>query len=55
MSFCGRSVQYYETVFQEFSAERNMNLIWDNRMIENRLAVAQQLGEISRIMEHVAR
>ena len=29
--------------------------MWDNRMIENRLAVAQQLMEVSRIMENVAR
>ena len=42
MSFCGRSVQYYHTVFQNFQLEK-MNQIWDNRMIENRLAVAQQL------------
>ena len=53
MSFCGRSVQYYHTVFQNFQLEK-MNQIWDNRMIENRLAVAQQLAEVSRIMEHMA-
>ena len=53
MSFCGRSVQYYHTVFQNFQLEK-MNQIWDNRMIENRLAVAQHLGEVSRIMEHMA-
>ena len=28
--------------------------MWDNRMIENRLAVAQQLMEVSHIMENVA-
>ena len=27
--------------------------MWDNRMIENRLAVAQQLMEVSHIMENV--
>ena len=53
MSVCGRSVQYYEAVFENFQKEKQ-NLIWDNRMIENRLAVAQQLTEISRIMENVA-
>ena len=50
---CPRSVQYYETVTENFQKERQ-NLMWDNRMIENRLAVAQQLMEVSRIMENVA-
>ncbi|MFR8351803.1 MAG: hypothetical protein ACLVB1_03035 [Blautia obeum] len=36
-----------------FQKERQ-NLMWDNRMIENRLAVAQQLMEVSHIMENVA-
>ena len=53
MSVCGRSAQHYEAVFENFQKEKQ-NLIWDNRMIENRLAVAQQLTEISRIMENVA-
>lgn len=53
MSVCGRSVPYCEAVFENFQKEKQ-NLVWDNRMIENRLAVAQQLTEISRIMEHVA-
>ena len=38
---------------EEFREERQ-NLVWDNRMIESRLAVAQQLTEISRIMDHMA-
>ena len=42
-----------ETVKDGFS-RRKQELIWDNRMIENRLAVAQQLSEASRIMEIVA-
>ena len=50
---CPRSVQYYETVAENFQKERQ-NLMWDNRMIENRLAVAQQLMEVSHIMENVA-
>ncbi len=50
---CPRSVQYYEAVAENFQREKQ-NLIWDNRMIENRLAVAQQLMEVSRIMENVA-
>ena len=48
--FCGKSVQYLETVRERFQKERQ-NLIWGNRMIESRLAVAQQLTEISGIME----
>ena len=52
-SICPRSVQYYEAVAENFQREKQ-NLIWDNRMIENRLAVAQQLMEGSRIMENVA-
>lgn len=51
---CGKSVQYLETVRERFQKERQ-NLIWGNRMIESRLAVAQQLTEISKIMEMVAR
>ena len=51
---CGKSVQFLETVRERFQKERQ-NLIWGNRMIESRLAVAQQLTEISKIMEMVAR
>lgn len=53
ISVCGRSVQYLDTVRELFQKEKQ-NLIWGNRMIENRLAVAQQLTEISRIMNMVA-
>lgn len=53
-SVCGRSVQYFDSVCENFQREKQ-NLVWDNRMIENRLAVAQQLTEISRIMEMVAK
>ena len=52
-SVCGRSVQYFEAVSENFQREKQ-NLVWDNRMIENRLAVAQQLTEVSRIMANVA-
>ena len=41
---CGKSVQYLETVKDRFQKEKQV-LIWDNRMIESRLAVAQQLNE----------
>lgn len=45
--------QYYETLGNSYMRERQ-KLIWDNRMIESRLAVAQQLQEMSRIMDMVA-
>lgn len=53
MSVCGRSAQYFDTVCENFKKEKQ-NLVWDNRMIESRLAVAQQLTEISKIMQMVA-
>ena len=53
MSVCSRFVQYYEALKEGFQRERQ-RLIWDNRMIESRLAVAQQLQEMSRIMDMVA-
>ena len=53
MSVCSRFSQYYETIGNSYMRERQ-KLIWDNRMIESRLAVAQQLQEMSRIMDMVA-
>ena len=53
MGVCGKSSQYFQVMGEEFREERQ-NLVWDNRMIESRLAVAQQLTEISRIMDHMA-
>ncbi|GAB6105511.1 hypothetical protein JCM17039_22650 [Blautia glucerasea] len=50
---CCHSVQYLEIVRENFLKEKQ-NLIWSNRMIENRLAVAQQLTETARIMGTVA-
>lgn len=50
---CCRSVQYLECIREKFLKEKQ-NLAWSNRMIENRLAVAQQLTEIARIMGTVA-
>lgn len=50
---CSRPLPYIQTLQECFYREKQ-NLIWDNRMIDNRLAVAQQLSEISRIMEMVA-
>lgn len=53
MGLCGRSVQYFDAVCENFRREKQ-KLAWDNRMIDNRLAVAQQLSEISKIMKMVA-
>ena len=50
---CSRPLPYIQAIQEGFYREKQ-NLIWDNRMIDNRLAVAQQLSEISRIMEMVA-
>ncbi|MBU5479647.1 SpoIIE family protein phosphatase [Blautia sp. MSJ-19] len=51
---CGKSLQYLEIMREQFKKEKQ-NLIWTNRMIESRLAVAQQLTEISGIMGMVAK
>ena len=53
MSVCSRFSQFYETINDGFTRERQ-KLMWDNRMIESRLAVAQQLTEISKILEMVS-
>lgn len=50
---CGRSVQYLDVLRNAFQQEKQ-TLIWTNRMIESRLAVAQQLTEVAGIMEMVA-
>ena len=50
---CGRSAQYLEALKDCFQKEKQ-EMIWGNRMIESRLAVAQQLNEISHIMQQVA-
>ena len=50
---CGKSTAYLAAVKESFGRERQ-KLIWDNRMIESRLAVAQQLTEMSGIMQSVA-
>ncbi len=51
---CCRSASYMEKVVEGFRRERE-NLSWTNRMIEGRLAVAQQLTEISEIMDRMSR
>lgn len=50
---CARGSQFCEAADQELQKEKQ-NLIWDNRMIEGRLAVARQMQEMSEIMEMVA-
>ena len=53
MNVCGRSVQFLDCVKGNFRKEKQ-NLLWDNRMIENRMAVAQQLSEISEIIHRIS-
>lgn len=53
MGKCARAGQFYEESRQYFQKEKQ-NLVWNNRMIEGRLAVAQQLNEVSKIMQTVA-
>ena len=50
---CGKPAQYLDALCERFRKEQQ-DLAWGNRMIENRLAVAQQLAETSRIMQTVA-
>lgn len=50
---CKKYSQYAEILQEEFQKEKQ-NLFWNNRMIENRLAVAQQLTEIAGILRMVA-
>ena len=50
---CGKSPQYLESLRECFQREKQ-EMIWGNRMIESRLAVAQQLNEILHIMRQVA-
>lgn len=51
---CVRSSQYLDVLREQFQQEKQ-TLIWTNKMIESRLAVAQQLTEVAGIMEMVAR
>ena len=53
MSMCGRSLQFLDSVKGNFRKEKQ-NLLWDNRMVESRMAVAQQLSEISRIIGKIS-
>ena len=50
---CQNGARFAEELGHIFTRERQ-NLLWNNRLIEGRLAVAEQLGEVSRIMQQVA-
>lgn len=52
-NMCNKYPQYRDFLQEEFQKEK-MHLFWNNRMIENRLAVAQQLTEISGLLRKVA-
>ncbi len=52
MGGCRRSIQYLDSVYTGF--REKCREVWDNRLIENRLAIAQQLSEVSRIMGAMA-
>ena len=53
MGLCSHSVSFLNVASEGFQKEKQ-NLIWSNRMIESRLAIAQQLTDISYIMKKVA-
>ncbi len=50
---CVHSYQFTQELDHFFQRERE-KLVWDNRMIENRLASAQQFSEIAGMLERVA-
>lgn len=50
---CCKSVSFVDTLTGAFQREKQ-DLIWNNRMIENRLAVALQLTETAKILKRVA-
>ena len=50
---CISGARFLEEMRQQFFRARQ-DLLWNNRMIENRLAVAEQLNEVARIMQRTA-
>lgn len=52
-ALCSRSSAYREILAEIFQKEKQ-KLIWNNRMIENRYAVAQQLAETADILDALA-
>lgn len=51
---CVHSYQFSQELTQFFHRERE-KLVWDNRLIDNRLAAAQQFTELSGILKQVAK
>ena len=50
---CVNGARFLEELRQQFFLARQ-NLVWSNRLIENRLAVAEQLNEVAHIMQMTA-
>ena len=50
---CINGARFLEEMRQQFFRARQ-DLLWNNRMIENRLAVAEQLNEVAHIMQRTA-
>ena len=50
---CVNGARFLEEIRDEFMKSRQ-ELMWNNRLIENRLAVAEQLGEVAHIMQMAA-
>ena len=40
---------------QRIMDRERQNLIWNNKLLENRMAVAQQLGEMAQLMKLLSR
>lgn len=53
VSMCTKAALFFETMFEGVKKEQT-NLVWDNRLIENRFAVAGQLTEVSSILRQAA-
>ena len=50
---CINGARFLEEIRGQFARARQ-DLLWNNRLIENRLAVAEQLGEVAHIMQMAA-
>ena len=53
ISHCLSGARFLELLYTEYAKVRQ-NMIWNNKRIENRLAVAEQLNEVARIMNSTA-
>lgn len=54
MGICVNQGKLGDELYRMISRERQ-NLVWSNKLIENRLAVAEQLSEMARIMQLMSR